>query len=215
LTLRFAPEAFGAVAPIVGLACVALAWGLWSGNRIPFGLAVCFGIASIAILLFFRDPQRRVPTDTHAIVSPADGTVLTAETLVDGRKHVAIFMSVFSVHVNRTPVAGVVRSVKKTPGTYFHAGSPEAERGNARVEIEADSRFGPVSWRQMSGLIARKISCRLKVGQEIASGERFGLIYFGSRMDVFMPASASLQTEPGCHVYAGESVIARFSTEEK
>jgi phosphatidylserine decarboxylase len=213
--MRFAPEAFGVVAPVMGLAAAALAWGLFSRSQWPLIVAAVVATIAIALLLFFRDPERHPPTDSLSVVSPADGKVLVAETLPDGRQHIAIFMSVFSVHVNRTPVAGSVCSVRETPGTYLHAGSPEADRGNARVEVDADTPFGPVTWRQLSGLIARKISCRLKVGQAFALGERFGLIYFGSRMDVTLPASARIQTAAGRMVRAGESIIARFPNQEK
>jgi phosphatidylserine decarboxylase len=146
-------------------------------------------------------------------LSPADGKVMLAETLPDGRRHVAIFLSVFNVHVNRAPVSGSILKVTRTPGTYFHAGTPQAS-GNARIEVEAESAYGPVQWQQMSGLVARKISCYLKPGDRVRAGDKYGLIYFGSRMDVYLPPAARLVTEPGRRVAAGETVIAEFSTEE-
>jgi phosphatidylserine decarboxylase len=144
------------------------------------------------------------------VVSPADGKVIITETLPEGRKHVAIFLSVFDVHVNRVPIAGEAERVTVTPGAYFHAGSLRAAGENARVDVVAKSAFGPMAWRQVSGSIARKISCRLKSGDTFQTGQRFGLIYFGSRMDVFLPASAAITTVKGNRVRAGESVIATF-----
>jgi len=135
---------------------------------------------------------------------------MVAEEMPDGRKHVAIFLSVFDVHVNRAPTACVVASVVHQAGQYFHAGSLKAERDNARVDVVAECPHGVVSWRQLSGAVARKISCRLAVGVTLQTGQRFGLIYFGSRMDVYLPAATELQVTVGTRVLAGESVIALF-----
>jgi phosphatidylserine decarboxylase len=207
--MKFASEAWMIVLPFFVLALLAAAWG-WFGRGFPGYLtAVILAVVGCAVLLFFRDPTRRIPAGRGAVVSPADGKVLLSETLDDGRKHVAIFMSVFNVHVNRVPYSSEITRVIRTPGTYVHAGTEEAA-GNARVDVEARSEVGPLAWRQVSGLIARKISCRLKAGDRLQTGDRFGLIYFGSRMDVYLPAAAQLMVEPGQRVLAGESMIAQF-----
>lgn len=196
--------------PVVLVAILLIVAGILSGAHGVFWLGAAIAIFGFLILLFFRDPERRSPADPRAVVSPADGKVIVSETMADGRKHVAVFLSVFDVHVNRTPIAGEATRITVTPGAYFHAGSLRAGGENARVDVEAVSRFGSVSWRQVAGAIARKISCCLKPGQTFQAGERFGLIYFGSRMDVYLPASAELKISKGQRVLAGESVIATF-----
>jgi phosphatidylserine decarboxylase len=211
--MRFAPEAFPIVAPFFGLALAALVWAGYGKSGVAVPLAVFCVFLGLVLLAFFRDPVRHTPVGSGLVVSPADGKVLTVETLPDGRKHVKIFLSVFNVHVNRVPVTCTVQTVSNIPGSYFHAGSERAE-GNARVDVEATSEYGSVAWRQVSGAIARKISCKLNGGERVKAGDRFGLIYFGSRMDVFLPASAVLKAEVGQNVLAGESVIAEFPKED-
>lgn len=208
--MKFAPEGFRLVSPVVLVAILMIVAGILSGAQVVLWLGGTVAILSLLTLLFFRDPERRPPDDPRAVVSPADGKVIVSETMVDGRKHVAVFLSVFDVHVNRTPLAGEATRIIVTPGAYFHAGSLRAGGENARVDVEAVSRFGSVSWRQVAGAIARKISCRLRTGQTFQAGERFGLIYFGSRMDVYLPSSAELKISKGQRVLAGESVIATF-----
>lgn len=211
--MKFASEAWLFVGPVLGVSAVFLVWGglRHSGALLGWGVAVL--VIALAVLAFFRDPQRTVPAGDALVLSPADGKVMLAETLADGRQHVAIFLSVFNVHINRAPVTSTVAKVTRTAGTYFHAGTPQAG-GNARVDVEAESDFGPVQWRQVSGLIARKIACYLKPGDRVRAGEKYGLIYFGSRMDVYLPSAARLTTKPGRRVTAGETVIAQFSTED-
>ena len=167
--MGFAREAWPIVAPflIAGVLVLLLAGFTHSGTAAWCGVVVL--LIGLILLAFFRDPVRRVPSGEGLVVSPADGTVLKAETLSDGRKHLAVFLSVFNVHVNRVPISGNVQSVNRTPGTYFHAGTTRAE-GNARVDVEAVSSYGPVAWRQVSGSIARKIACGLKIGRRAIHG---------------------------------------------
>jgi phosphatidylserine decarboxylase len=133
-----------------------------------------------------------------------------SDTLQDGRRRVAIFMSVFNVHINRCPISGIIQKIDNKPGTYFNAATDDAAQNNARVDVFAKTQSGPVAWRQISGLIARKISCRLKPGDVVCAGDRFGLIYFGSRMEVYLPSSATLLAQPGEKVRAGETIIANL-----
>ena len=184
----------------------------WMTHIIPLlWLGFVLVLVSAVVLLFFRDPERTPPVDPGAVVAPADGKVIVSEILPDGCGHVAIFLSVLDVHINRAPFTSRVTRVLNRPGTYFHAGSSRAAEANARVEIEAESAHGPIAWRQLSGSIARKISCRVQPGDVLQTGQRFGLIYFGSRMDVFLPPTATLTSTAGMRVIAGESVIAKFS----
>ena len=198
------------MAPMAAVALGLIVWGTLNENRQFSWLGTAIAMIAFLTLLFFRDPERHPPADPRAVVSPADGKVIVAEILADGRKHVAVFLSVFDVHVNRTPIGGEATKITVTPGAYFHAGTLKAADENARVDVEATTTFGTVAWRQTSGAIARKISCRLKSGDRFQTGERFGLIYFGSRMDVFLPSSATLVTTLGTRVRAGESAIATF-----
>ena len=213
--MKFAAEAWPLVMPplLVGIVLLIVGRYVHTGGATGWGIAA-LGLA-LAVLLFFRDPDRTPPANPRAVVSPADGKVIGAETLPDGRQHVAIFLSVFDVHVNRVPFGGTVDRVTMVPGSYRHAGSAAAAEGNARCDVAATTAHGNVSWRQVSGLIARKISCRVRAGTQVRTGDRFGLIYFGSRMDVFMPSTAKLSVTPGARVVAGETVIAEFPTEEK
>ena len=198
------------VSPAIIIALLLSLTALLTGTRGLLGLGVTVAILSLMALFFFRDPERHPPADPRAVVSPADGRVIVAGTLPDGRKHIAVFLSIFDVHVNRTPIAGEATKIIITPGAFFHAGSLRAAGENARVDVEAISSFGPVAWRQVSGAIARKISCRLKTRDTFQTGDRFGLIYFGSRMDIFLPPSAALAITKDDRVLAGESVIATF-----
>jgi phosphatidylserine decarboxylase len=212
--MRFAPEAVGVVLPVFIVGVLLLVWGIGARGSILLSVGILFCLTAGLLLLFFRDPARSAPAGENLVLAPADGRVIACDTLPDGRKHVAVFLSLFDVHVNRTPVAGRVQRVTETAGEHHHAGSASGERRNARVDVEADTPFGPVSWRQVAGMLARRISCRLREGDRIARGVPFGLIYFGSRMDVFLPPSAELKTQLGCRVRAGETVIAQFTGKE-
>ncbi|MDD5087459.1 MAG: phosphatidylserine decarboxylase [bacterium] len=196
------------------VACCALAAtrnGYYATYSLLIGL-VALGLG-VLFLWFFRDPRRNPPHDAAIAVAPADGRIIETDRLPDGRWQVAIFLSLFDVHVNRVPVSGRIKSVARRRGTFRPASSARAVKGNARVEVVCETRYGDVAWRQISGLVARKISCRLQPGDNVKRGERFGLIYFGSRMDVVLPASFELILRIGDRVSAGESVIARLPIE--
>lgn len=208
--MKFARESLTVVLPPAVLALIALAAALAVNLPVFYYVAAGLAVVALAILMFFRDPQRVTPTEEGNVVAPADGRVLLSETMDDGRKRVAIFMSVLNVHVNRCPVSGSVTQVNSIPGTYLNAAHANATSRNARVTVKAESPAGPVEWLQVSGLIARKISCRLKPHDSFKVGDRFGLIYFGSRMEVYLPETANLIAKPGDKVRAGESVIAKL-----
>lgn len=208
--MHFAREAWPLVVPplLIGvglLTASVLLDELWLG-----ALGVLLVGLSFGILLFFRDPDRKVPADSESVVAPADGVVVEVEMLPNGRKFVAVFLSVFNVHVNRSPFCGVVTSVVAKPGTYRHANSREGAIGNARVDVELESPAGVIRFSQLSGLVARKISCRVRPGDSLATGERFGLIYFGSRMEIELPPSATIMVTAGLKTRAGETVIAKL-----
>jgi len=187
----------------------ALAWFLggpvWA---IPELLLAAF------VLYFFRDPNRVAPPGA-LVVSPADGKVVTVrETSLDGQRvwQISVFLNIFNVHVNRSPIAGVIRSVQYTPGkflaAYHEEASAENEQNTVAVEGEIDGRHFTVKFKQIAGLIARRIVFNKKVGDRVELGERVGLIKFGSRVDLFLPIDIVPKVAVGDHVQAGTSVMA-------
>ena len=165
---------------------------------------------------FFRDPERDVPADPDAVVAASDGAVLAVERLTDPRLgdaellRVAVFLSVLDVHVNRAPVAGRVAGYWLEDGGYAPAMNPDAEHNVAAYTV-LDTPRGRVAVAQRTGLIARRIVQRAPVGSLLARGERFGLIRFGSRTDVYLPAAAADPVvAPGEKVTGGATVIARW-----
>jgi phosphatidylserine decarboxylase len=156
---------------------------------------------------FFRDPERRTPVDRAALISPADGKIIRADA-----QRVSIFMNVFDVHVCRSPVAGTVASVRHEAGRFLAAMKDEASEHNERTTIEVHPSDGaPVRFVLVAGLIARRIVCRVEPGRELSSGERVGIIRFGSRVDVDLPQGATAAVEVGQRVIAGETIIAHGS----
>jgi phosphatidylserine decarboxylase len=170
----------------------------------------------VAIALFFRDPDRSPPVDADAVLSPADGRVMYAgdarpEDAPAGTwRQVTIFLSPLDVHINRTPVSGRVTRVEYVPGTFVPAFKPEAAK-NEHSEIWLDHGGQTIVTRQVVGVMARRVVCRVKAGDHVAPGARLGLMKFGSRMDVFVPTSAQLTTAAGATVRGGETVIARLA----
>ena len=166
------------------------------------------------VTYFFRDPARVLPEETDAIVSPADGKVIVVRELDDDcflheRVHkISIFMNVFNVHVNRIPLAGTVERVVLTPGRFYAADKDKAVLHNERcaltVATPAGARYAVV---QIAGLIARRIVCRAEPGDRVAAGQRYGMIRFGSRLDLYLPLATVIRVREGELVRAGESVL--------
>ena len=181
--------------------------GFWSAT--PFlALAVVF-------LFFFRDPERTSPNDPSAVLSPADGRVLMAgpadESAPSGAwLQVSIFLSPLDVHVNRVPVSGIVTQVTFRRGRYLPAYRRDAGSTNECSEVWVDHHGQPVVFRQVVGVLARRVVCRLQKGREVEAGARFGVMKFGSRMDVFLPLTATLCVSAGDRVIGGETVLARM-----
>jgi phosphatidylserine decarboxylase len=173
------------------------------------------------VVFFFRDPERAIPDDPAALVSPADGTVTHVGEVDEpdfpgGRVlRVSIFLSVFNVHVNRVPRAGRVTAVRYFPGCFLDARHPECATRNEQLWIDLDETDSgrPLRVKQIAGAIARRIVCRLKPGDCVRAGERFGMIKFGSRTDVLLPAgeAVALHVQVGDKVKGGSSVLLRFT----
>lgn len=195
---------------IGGTAALAIAAGLAVG---AVGAVPLFVLAAF-FLYFFRDPDRVSPQDPSLVVSPADGRVLVAG-LADPAaapsgdwKQISIFLSPMDVHVNRSPVSGRVTKVDFRKGKFLPAYHHDAASANERSEVWVDRGGLPVVFRQIVGILARRVVCRVKPGDELKAGDRFGIMKFGSRMDVFLPLSAELRVSKGDAVIGGVTVIA-------
>jgi phosphatidylserine decarboxylase len=185
---------------------VVLAWatGNWAWSIVPVLLAAF-------LLWFFRDPQRTVPTGPGLIVSPGDGLVTETAAIAtpDGpRQRISIFLSVFDVHVNRSPIGGVLSSVRYQKGKYLNAMNPASADRNEQNIAAVRGEGIEVTFKQIAGLLARRIVFNLKEGDTVERGQRVGLIKFGSRVDVLLPAEAVLQVKVGQRVKGGASVLA-------
>lgn len=200
-----------AYAAAAALAGVLLTWavgGAWSG---PLFLLAAF------FLWFFRNPRRQPPADASLIVSPADGKVTSVETLAPAAANAAgyayrisIFLSIFDVHVNRAPAAGRIADLRYRRGRFLNAMNPASARENEQNFVGLDSPQGRVAFVQIAGLLARRIVFWPKLGETVARGQRVGLIKFGSRVDVFLPAAAELMVRVGDRVRGGSSALARL-----
>jgi phosphatidylserine decarboxylase len=202
------PFIAAAVVPAVGLA---------AARR--YGLAASFAALGGFFAYFFRDPDRQVPEEDGLVVSPADGRVMIAgpaapESSPPGTwTQVAIFLSPLDVHINRSPVAGQITRIDYRPGRFLPAYDRRADE-NELNEIWVDANGTTVVFRQVVGILARRIVCRVSVGQEVGLGERVGLMKFGSRMDVFLPSDVRLQVEVGQMVVAGETILATLRRDD-
>jgi len=169
-------------------------------------------------LWFFRDPERMIPADAGAVVSPADGKVTDVSTVVVNGKpaqRISIFLNVFNVHVNRSPVAGVIRGVRYQTGKYLNAMNELSAEQNEQNTVTVEGEGYTVTFKQIAGLLARRIVFTKKIGDRVERGERVGLIKFGSRVDVVLEASADIGVKVGDHVKGGSSILAFLKIERK
>lgn len=208
----------------IALAAIINAALLWL--YLPAGL-VCLPF-SIWCLAFFRDPERVTPQGRGLLVSPADGKLLPIISAVPPpelgmgntpRLRLSIFMNVFNVHVNRVPVDGRVIALNYKEGRFFNASFDKAsvhnERMAIRIEPEENQDGGGLAVIQIAGLVARRIKCDLARGQKVRRGERFGIIRFGSRLDVYLPPGSAVMAVEGARVKAGESVLAMLPQQDE
>jgi len=196
-------------AAVAAALLVGIAAGWWWSAPVWGGAAF--------VLQFFRDPPRDVPDDPRAVVSPADGRIVAVEKARDpwlerDALKISVFMNVFNVHSNRSPVDGTVRERWYRPGRFVNAALDKASLQNERNALWLHTRSGAdVTCVQIAGLIARRILCYVGAGAELTKGERFGFIRFGSRVDVYLPGDAQAVAAIGDKVYAAESVLARLA----
>ncbi|MCS7053679.1 MAG: phosphatidylserine decarboxylase family protein [Ignavibacterium sp.] len=205
---------YSVVAIIAIISIVLIIIGILSNNYfLKYGLISFSILLMIFTLNFFRDPDRNTPELENIVVSPADGKVLFVKEIIDNRfingnaKIVAIFMSPLNVHVNRIPISGKIKYLKYHPGQFIAAFEEKASEKNERNEIGIESKFGKVLFIQIAGFVARRIVSDLKIGDEVKIGERFGMIRFGSRVDVIVPSNWTPKVKENDIVRAGETIL--------
>ena len=195
---------------LYGISLLVVAVIVWYGTHFVSLTALPLLLAAF-LVWFFRDPTRTVPSGPGLIVSPADGKVEQAEwieTTGGSRVRISIFLNVFDVHVNRVPVSGVVLLAEYREGQFLNALNAESAVHNEQTLVTVDAGEYSVSFKQIAGLLARRILCNVREGDQVRRGERMGLIKFGSRVDVLLPASVELRVKAGDRVKGGSSVLA-------
>jgi phosphatidylserine decarboxylase len=207
--IKIAPEGWPF---IVGAVLLTLAVYLFFRN---WSVAVPV-VLVLFMLFFFRDPERVISGDKDIFVSPADGKVIVIKDVFEDRylkadaRQISIFMSPFNVHVNRSPVDGTVTDVIHTRGDFKAAYKDSASASNENTVMILDSSYGKIVVRQVAGFIARRIVCRIKPGDKLVTGQRYGIIKFSSRVDIFLPKGVKTAVSLGDSVKAGETIIARI-----
>ncbi|MGA7081287.1 MAG: phosphatidylserine decarboxylase [Terriglobales bacterium] len=193
------------------VAASVIAWLAAWPYAVPVVLLAAF------FLWFFRDPERQIPTVPGAVVSPGDGKVTDVSVVTVGgtpRNRISIFLSVFDVHVNRSPIAGVIREVRYQRGKFLNAMSGHSAEENEQNIVTVEGAGHVVVFKQIAGMIARRIVFNFKVGDRVACGERVGLIKFGSRVDVLLDQDAAIQVKLGDRVKGGATVLALLPVRE-
>jgi phosphatidylserine decarboxylase len=191
------------------LALARRSWQLWL-------LALGLTVLVLGVAYFFRDPERAGPRGEHLVVSPADGRVVDISEVdepafLEGRAiRIAVFMNVFNVHVNRYPVSGRVQYVHYNPGRFLNAAADKASLENEQMSVGVQTGTHRVLFRQIAGLVARRIVTYSRVGDDAEQGERMGIIRFGSRVDVFVPIGSTVKVELGDRPVAGTTVLAEL-----
>jgi phosphatidylserine decarboxylase len=173
-------------------------------------------IITLFMVLFFRDPERKIPEGEGIFVSPADGKVILIKDVYEKdylkaeSKEISIFMSILNVHVNRSPCDGKVSLVKHSSGKFLVAHKDAASMENENTVMVLEGKDGKIVVRQVAGFLARRIVCRAEVGDELRRGERYGMIKFGSRLDVYLPKDVKIKVKAGDKVRAGETILGQM-----
>jgi len=181
-----------------------------------FGFAWIFWLIVIFVVQFFRDPARPIPTQPNAVLCPADGRIVAVETAHDpyvGREalKISVFMNVFNVHSQRSPVDGAISKVQYFPGLYLNAAVDKASTENERNALVIQTASGKtVTAVQIAGLVARRILCYVRAGEPLSRGQRYGFIRFGSRVDVYLPLGSRAKVSIGEKVYASSTILAEL-----
>jgi phosphatidylserine decarboxylase len=197
---------FGVPPIALGVVCLIFGWKWPAAVLIFLGLFVFY---------FFRDPEREIPAEPGAVVSPADGHVVEiVEEPLDSRpgRRISIFLSIWDVHIQRAPVAGRVERVEYRPGKFYAALRSRASTENEQNVIQMETPRGRLVFKQIAGVIARRVLCWKHEGETVARGERVGMIRFGSRVDIWLPEGAQITARRGQKVKGGESVLAKWNS---
>jgi phosphatidylserine decarboxylase len=200
---------------VLPVLCVVLSLPLWLKALVGIIVLFC-GLLFLFVLYFFRDPERAIPADENIIVSAADGLVVSVEEYEEPDFHlgpmirIAVFLSVFDVHVNRSPVAGVVKSSIYKAGKFLDVRHPDSSTRNECRSWWLETAGGPVAVRQIAGLVARRIVAWAGEGSTLTRGQRFGMIRFGSRTEVFLPIGCTVLVKPGDRVEGAATPIAHW-----
>ncbi len=215
-----AKEGLPLILGTLGLTLVFAILGLFFRHTSWWIVTGVFAILTLFNLFFFRDPERHPPNDPHAIISPADGTIVEIKETEEPEyfhgkvRQISIFLSVFNVHVNRIPISGKIDYLAYHKGKFLAAFKEKASLDNEQTAIGISDPYGRrVLFKQIAGLIARRIVYHVSEGQEVTAGQRMGLIRYGSRVDVFFDLSARVLVKKGQKVVGGETVLARFTDE--
>lgn len=205
-------DAYGFIVPLVLLGGLCLLLG-WLIGDVFFSGAALFFLLSLFVAYFFRDPEREVPQDERLVVSPADGLVVVVKPveLADGKTGtlVSIFLSIFDVHINRSPLAGRIIETDYRPGRFLVATKQRASVENEQNVITVENKYATVVFKQIAGLIARRIVFWKQKGDQVLLGERVGLIKFGSRVDIILPPQVTVVARRGERVKGGISIIGK------
>lgn len=203
--MKLAPEGYPFILVFLGLTVLAGLFTPW-GALLPF-------VLTLFMVYFFRDPERTTPGGDNILVVPADGKVILIQKVYEEKflkgdaLEVSIFMSPLNVHVNRAPCDGIVASVVHTPGRFLSAFKHEASLQNENIAMLMNTKYGNVLVRQVAGFLARRAVCRVKPGASLVKGERYGIIKFSSRLDIYLPLNTQIRVKLGDRVKAGETVI--------
>jgi len=206
--LRLARESVPFIIVPTLLAAVSFALGFWY-------IGLVFVVVLLFMVYFFRDPRRNPPTDPNTVVSPADGRVTRVQRVTpdqsDSATVVSIFLSPFDVHINRSPIAGKITEMSYVPGKFLMATNEKASLVNEQNVLTIQGDKATVVCRQIAGILARRVVCWKKKGDNLALGERFGLIKFSSRTDVVLPSNVTVTVSEGTRVQGGITVIGKIS----
>lgn len=210
----FTKYGYTTIGTVAIISFILIVIGIFINNGyVRYPLFILALLLIVFTLNFFRDPERIVPSKENIVVSPADGKVLFVKEVIDEKflkgkaKQISVFMSPLNVHVNRIPISGKVDYLKHYEGEFIAAFEDKASERNERTEIGITSPKGKVLFTQIAGFVARRIVCDLKPGDEVKIGERFGMIKFGSRVDILVPIDWQEKVKKDDKVFAGETVL--------
>jgi phosphatidylserine decarboxylase len=208
--MKFAPEGY----PFIIFFAVLSGIVFWMGGAV---IALIPLLLTVFMFYFFRDPDRTVPAGINIFVAPADGKIIVVKDLLETEhlhkdvKQISIFMSPFNVHVNRVPCDGRVKNVQHVKGKFLAAYKDEASIQNEHIDMVFETQYGDLLLRQVAGFVARRAVCRKKKGDILQRGERYGLIKFSSRVDIYLPKDAVITVRLGDMVKAGETVLGEIA----